>query len=59
MKDKSETYIVDDFQYDLKKMIEKIKEAEKKRVTHTKTTRMRCFPLWKGRKSCVFKLNMV
>lgn len=28
MKDKSETYIVDDFQYDLKKMIEKIKEAE-------------------------------
>ena len=29
MKDKSETYIVDDFQYDLKKMIEKIKEAEK------------------------------
>ena len=44
MKDKSETYIVDDFQYDLKKMIEKIKEAEKKCVTHTKTTRMRCFP---------------
>ena len=30
MKDKSETYIVDDFQYDLKKMIEKIKEVEKK-----------------------------
>ena len=30
MKDKSETYIVDDFQYDLKKMIEKIKKAEKK-----------------------------
>ena len=30
MKDKSETYIVDDLQYDLKKMIEKIKEAEKK-----------------------------
>ena len=30
MKDKSETYIVDDFRYDLKKMIEKIKEAEKK-----------------------------
>lgn len=28
MKDKSETYIIDDFQYDLKKMIEKIKEAE-------------------------------
>ena len=30
MKDKSETYIIDDFQYDLKKMIERIKEAEKK-----------------------------
>ena len=30
MKDKSETYIVDDFLYDLKKMIEKIKEAENK-----------------------------
>ena len=30
MKDKSETYIIDDFQYDLKKMIEKIKEDEKK-----------------------------
>lgn len=30
MKDKSETYIVDDFQHDLKQMIEKIKEAEKK-----------------------------
>ena len=30
MKDKSETYIIDDFQYDLKKMIEKIKEAEQK-----------------------------
>ena len=30
MKDKSETYIIDDFQDDLKKMIEKIKEAEKK-----------------------------
>lgn len=30
MKDKSETYIVDDFQYDLKKMIEEIKDAEKK-----------------------------
>lgn len=30
MKDKSETYIIDDFQYDLKKMIEKIKDAEKK-----------------------------
>ena len=30
MKDKSETYIIDDFPYDLKKMIEKIKEAEKK-----------------------------
>ena len=30
MKDKSETYIIDDFQYDLKEMIEKIKEAEKK-----------------------------
>ena len=30
MKDKSETYIIDDFQYDLKKMIEKIKEAKKK-----------------------------
>ena len=29
MKDKSETYIIDDFQYDLKKMIEKIKEADK------------------------------
>lgn len=30
MKDKSETYIIDDFQYDLKKMIKKIKEAEQK-----------------------------
>ena len=30
MKDKSETYIVDDFLYDLKKMIEEIKEVEKK-----------------------------
>ena len=30
MNDKNETYIVDDFQYELKKMIEKIKEAEKK-----------------------------
>ena len=30
MKDKSETYIIDDFHYDLKKMIEKIKEVEKK-----------------------------
>ena len=30
MKDKSETYIVDDFQKKKKKMIEKIKEAEKK-----------------------------
>ena len=30
MKDKSETYIIDDFQYDLKKIIEKIKETEKK-----------------------------
>ena len=30
MKDKIETYIIDDFQYDLKKMIEEIKEAEKK-----------------------------
>ena len=30
MKDKSETYIIDDFQYDLEKMIEEIKEAEKK-----------------------------
>ena len=30
MKEKSETYIIDDFQYDLKKMIEKIKEAENK-----------------------------
>ena len=30
MKDKSETYIIDDFQYDLKKMTDKIKEAEKK-----------------------------
>ena len=29
MKDKSETYIVDDFLYDLKKMIEEIKEVEK------------------------------
>ena len=29
MKDKSKTYIIDDFQYDLKKMIEEIKEAEK------------------------------
>ncbi len=57
MKDKSETYIVDDFQYDLKKMIEKIKEAEQKLVTPTKTTRMRCFPLWKGRKSEGWKLS--
>ena len=30
MKDKSETYIIDDFQNELKKMDEKIKEAEKK-----------------------------
>ena len=30
MKDKNETYIVDDFLYDLKKMIEEIKEVEKK-----------------------------
>ena len=30
MKDKSETYIIDDFQYDLKKINKKIKEAEKK-----------------------------
>ena len=30
MKDKRKTYIIDDFQYDLKKMIEEIKEAEKK-----------------------------
>ena len=30
MKDKSETYIIDDFQYDLKKMIEELKEAGKK-----------------------------
>ena len=30
MKDKSETYIIDDFQYDLKKMIKKIEEAENK-----------------------------
>lgn len=30
MKDKNETYIIDDFRYDLKKMIEKIKAAEKK-----------------------------
>lgn len=29
MKDKSETYIVDDFLYGLKKMIEEIKEVEK------------------------------
>ena len=29
MKDKSETYIVDDFLYDLKKMIEEIKEVKK------------------------------
>ena len=29
MKDKSETYIVDDFLYDLKKMIDEIKEVEK------------------------------
>lgn len=28
MKDKSETYIIDDFQYDLKKMIEEIKYSE-------------------------------
>ena len=30
MKDKSETYIIDDFQYDLKKMIKKIKEVGNK-----------------------------
>ena len=30
MKDKRETDSIDDFQYDLKKMIEEIKEAEKK-----------------------------
>ena len=30
MKDKNETYIVDDFLYDLKKMIDEIKEVEKK-----------------------------
>lgn len=30
MKDKSETYIIDDFQYDLKKMIKEIEKAEKK-----------------------------
>ena len=30
MKDKSETYIIDDFQYDLKKMIKKIEEVENK-----------------------------
>lgn len=30
MKDKSKTYIVDDFQYDLKKMVEEIEKAEKK-----------------------------
>ena len=29
MKDKNETYIVDDFLYDLKKMIKEIKEVEK------------------------------
>ena len=29
MKDKNETYIVDDFLYDLKKMIDEIKEVEK------------------------------
>lgn len=28
MKDKSETYIVDDFLYDLKKMTEEIKKAK-------------------------------
>ena len=36
MKDKSETYIVDDFLYDLKKMIEEIKEVEKMRVIKEK-----------------------
>ena len=30
MKEKSETYIIDDFLYDLKKMIDEIKEVEKK-----------------------------
>ena len=30
MKDKSETYIIDDFQYDLKKMVEEIEKEEKK-----------------------------
>ena len=29
MKDKNGTYIVDDFLYDLKKMIDEIKEVEK------------------------------
>ena len=36
MKDKNETYIVDDFLYDLKKMIEEIKEAEKNERYHNK-----------------------
>lgn len=30
MKDKSETYIVDDFHYDLKKMVEEIQKKETK-----------------------------
>ena len=36
MKDKNETYIVDDFLYDLKKMIEEIKEVEKNERYHNK-----------------------
>ena len=30
MKDESKTYIIDDFHYDLKKMVEEIEKAEKK-----------------------------
>ena len=36
MKDKNETYIVDDFLYDLKKMIEEIKEVKKNERYHNK-----------------------
>lgn len=36
MKDKNETYIVDDFLHDLKKMIDEIKEVEKMRVIKEK-----------------------
>ena len=36
MKGKNETYIVDDFLYDLKKMIEEIKEVGKNERYHNK-----------------------